>query len=90
MDKKDCGDEEKRHCCKSGKDCEGNCGNPACNCPTNNTNFTIPVSDYQTLAKRIYRKQIFYHKKSNYTSGFLSIWLPPKIGYFIALEINNL
>jgi len=80
MEKKDCCDKEKRQCGKHGKDCDGNCGNPACHCPSNCTNFTIPFFDGLSQVKVVVRKPNFYYQDTYYSSGFLSIWLPPKIG----------
>jgi hypothetical protein len=80
MEMKDCCDKEKGQCGKHGKDCDGNCGNPACHCPTNCTNFTIPFLAQFSQVKLILSKPNFYYQETYYSSGFLSIWLPPKIG----------
>jgi len=79
-EKKDCCNTEKRQCGKHGKDCDGKCGNPACHCPTNCTNFTIPFFDGFLGITIIVSKPNFYYQDTYYSSGFLSIWQPPKIG----------
>ncbi|MBS4042017.1 MAG: hypothetical protein KGZ81_15625 [Flavobacteriales bacterium] len=78
--KKGCCDTEKGRCSKHGKDCDGKCGNPNCHCPSNHTNFTIPFLVKFSGIKLIPNKPNFYYQDSFYSSGFLSIWLPPKIG----------
>ena len=78
MQKKDCC--EKGSCGKNGKDCDGKCDNPACHCPTNFTTFTIPFITQLTQIKVTLTKPSFYYQETNYSSRFLSIWLPPKIG----------
>jgi hypothetical protein len=80
LQKKDCCDTEKGQCGKNGKGCNGKCGNPACHCPTNSTNFTIPLFDGFLGIKIIVSKPNFYYQDTYYSSGFLSIWQPPKIG----------
>mgnify|MGYP007002410068 FL=1 len=79
-EKKDCCDTEKGQCGKHGKDCDGKCGNPACHCPTNCTNFTITFFDGFSGITIIVNKPNFYYQDTYYSSGFLSIWQPPKIG----------
>jgi hypothetical protein len=79
-EKKGCCDTDKGQCGKHGKDCEGNCGNPACHCPTNCTNFSIPLFDAFLRIKIIVSKPNFYYQDTYYSSGFLTIWQPPKIG----------
>ena len=79
-EKNDCCDTEKGQCGDHGKDCEGNCGNPACHCPTNCTTSTIPFSDGFSGITIIVGKPNFYYQDTYCSSGFLSIWQPPKIG----------
>jgi hypothetical protein len=79
-EKKECCDTKKGQCSKHGKDCDGKCGNPACHCPTNCTNFTIPFFDGFSGITIIVNKPNFYYQDTYYSSGFLSIWQPPKIG----------
>jgi hypothetical protein len=80
IEKNDCCGKENGLCGKHGKDCDGNCGNPDCHCPTNCTSFTIPFFAPLSQAKIILRKPKYYYQEAYYSSGFLSIWLPPKIG----------
>jgi len=79
-EKKECCDTEKEQCNKHGKDCDGKCGNSNCHCPSNHTNFTIPFLIKFSGIKLIPNKPNFYYQDSFYSSGFISIWLPPKIG----------
>ena len=79
-EKKECCDTEKGQCNKHGKDCDGKCGNSNCHCPTNHTNFTIPFLIKFSGIKLILNMPNFYYQDSFYSSGFISIWLPPKIG----------
>ncbi len=79
IEKKDCCDKEKGQCGKNGKDCDGKCGNPACHCPTNCINFTIPFFAQYSPIKVMLSKPIFYYQETCYSPGLLSIWLPPKI-----------
>lgn len=78
---------EKKHCCnKEGSansdddGCNGKCGNPACHCPTNFTSFTVPFFAQLSQVKVMLSKSNYYYQEAYYSSGFLSIWLPPKIG----------
>lgn len=72
-----CGDTSRQ--CKHGTDCKGKCGNPSCHCPTNNTNFTTPYFSLPQLRIILSKPNFSYHD-TFFPSGFLSIWLPPKIG----------
>lgn len=75
-----CCDTEKGQCNKHGNDCDGKCGNPSCHCPTNHTTFLLPVFIKLSGTKSINNKPNSYYQNSSYSSGYLSIWLPPKIG----------
>lgn len=79
-EKNDCCALEKGTCCQHEGDCNGKCGNPSCHCPTHCTNFTAPFFIQLSHLKTIVRQPKFYYQKTNYSSAFLSIWLPPKIG----------
>lgn len=70
---------ETEHCGKHGNDCDGKCGNPSCHCPTNGINFTVPFFVQLSQVKVIFIKPNFYYQETHYSSGFRSIWLPPKI-----------
>ncbi len=80
MEKKVCCDKEKGQCGKHEKDCDRKCGNPDCHCPRNYTSFTIPFFEQPTQVRVIVSNPNFYYQETNYSSAFLSIWLPPKIG----------
>ena len=78
---------ENMDCCKKGhgekneKDCKGKCGNDSCHCPTGNCyTFTMPFFIQFSQRKMIESKSKFCYQETYYSSKFLSIWLPPKIG----------
>ncbi len=81
VEKKESCDKEKEQCDKHEKDCNGKCGNPDCHCPTNCTYFVVSSFAYIQFSqtKMIVSKSKFYYQEAYYPSGFLSIWLPPKI-----------
>lgn len=71
-------------CCKSEKenkknDCGGTCGDPSCHCPSLVTNFIVPNFNVSFQQKYIVIKSNFINIESLILSGFLSIWIPPKI-----------
>ncbi len=80
---------DKKFCCqninKNKKNetggCGGTCGHRSCSCPTTQITFIIPfntiIKDKFNLFN--YKSQPFVHKEIQLSSGFLSIWLPPKI-----------
>ena len=76
----DCCNTEKGQYGKHGKDCDGKCGNSNCHCPSSSISFTIPFFAQLSQTKIIVSKPKFYYQRAYYSSGFLSIWLPPKIG----------
>ena len=76
-------------CCKSGTcekgmsthNCSEECEHSSCGCTTSTSSLTFhaPVnSDMETHFAEI-EQPIFGFKKASYSSGYLSIWLPPKI-----------
>lgn len=78
---------EKKDCCqgKHSKDkdnsCGGKCGHS--NCTTSTVNFSL-ISFYEIEFKNINfdfscKKSKFYHSETLISSGFTSVWLPPKI-----------
>jgi hypothetical protein len=77
---KDCCNTDKEHCDKHGNHCNGNCGNPDCHCPTTCTNFTVPFFVQFSQTKIILSKPKFHYQEAFYSAGFISMWLPPKIG----------
>lgn len=78
--------DNKIDCCKknhsqSDKGCEGKCKHSFCHCLIVSFAFTLPflaelrIETYFSLNKELK----FYDKEANLSSGFYSIWLPPKI-----------
>jgi hypothetical protein len=80
VEKESCCNTEKKQCDNHGKNCDGECGNTDCHCPTSCTNCIIPIFAQFPLKKLILSKPKFSYQEAFYSSGFLSIWLPPKIG----------
>ncbi len=80
---------KKKSCCnkhtsnsdKDSKGCDGKCGNSSCHCTNFCQQFAVPF--FVTFKPKyfpILSKQKLFSKNDNYySSGFLSIWLPPKI-----------
>ncbi|MEO8515343.1 MAG: hypothetical protein ABI426_01295 [Flavobacterium sp.] len=78
---------EKKDCCKKNQSkdknngCGGKCGHS--NCTTSPMNFSL-ISSFKiefnnnTFDSSIEKPQ-FYHSKTFISSGFTSVWLPPKI-----------
>ncbi|MGJ7029557.1 ABC-type nickel/cobalt efflux system permease component RcnA [Niabella hirudinis] len=82
---------EKKSCCKTetckknvnheGHNCNGGCNHSSCQCSTSTTSVSLPFS-VELSAKDLFassEKKKFSFMKACYSSGFLSIWLPPKI-----------
>jgi hypothetical protein len=78
----------KNGCCdtnpnnKQQKECNGKCGHPTCNVPSVQIAIVV-LSTIQLNHKGILvsvKKEKFYDRKFNVTSGFFYIWLPPNIG----------
>ncbi|RKD16335.1 hypothetical protein BCY91_05555 [Pelobium manganitolerans] len=70
--------------CKKRKDsngCGGNCKHSSCRCAASTTSLSLPlVIEFKAknpLAAG--KKKKFGFKEAYYSSGFFSIWLPPKI-----------
>ena len=78
---------EKKDCCngKHSKDkdnsCGGKCGNS--NCTTSSVTFSIIFFNEIQFKNNSFgfseEKSKFYHSKTFMSSGFTSVWLPPKI-----------
>lgn len=75
---------EKKECCnksQSNKKCDGQCGHSNCTNTTinyslislNEIDFKNNNFDFST------KKEKFYHSQTFISSGFTSVWLPPKI-----------
>lgn len=67
---------------KQHKKCDGKCKHNSCKCSTTVTSLSLPA--YITFSsKKIFaetKKQKFGFKQAYYSSGYSSIWQPPKIG----------
>jgi hypothetical protein len=68
-------------CSKHGRNCKGNCGDASCQCATTCVVFILPTFyDYFQKPLIASKESIKYPTdEAFYASGFLSIWLPPKI-----------
>lgn len=80
IEKKDCCNKEKEKCGNHGNDCGGKCKNPTCHCPTSISNSTLLLFTDFSPRKFIESKPDFYYQETYYSSDFMSIWQPPKIG----------
>ena len=67
--------------CKDGHDCDGNCKHSSCGCSTSSSsvNLQIPIDLKITHPFGETKKQKFGFKQAYYSSGYSSIWQPPKI-----------
>lgn len=78
---------EKKECCSDthsknkGKHCDGKCGHSGCTTSVLNLNIiSTNVFDIEFKNIDFYtKKDSFYHSKTFISSGFTSVWLPPKI-----------
>lgn len=75
----------KKECCqKKSKDkgCEGKCGKSTCSVKTISFGIVIPLFDEITNNTIVValQKSNFFDMKTNVSSGFYNIWLPPVIG----------
>lgn len=79
----------KMDCCKSGithekndDGCNGKCGHNSCNCSSSCHPFAIPIEQEirNTTESQLFDKELFMYSENYKLSGFLSIWLIPKIG----------
>lgn len=80
---------EKKECCKNKKSdnekekgCNGKCGHS--NCSTSVSQFSLimtfnEIEFNNNVFDFTSQKQKFYHNETNISSGFYSVWLPPKI-----------
>lgn len=78
---------EKKDCCKSHSQndknddgCGGKCKNPSCHCPTTPPTIALPFVSKEKQNILFIEKQNIPYTETYISSGFLSIWLPPKIG----------
>jgi hypothetical protein len=67
--------------CKDGHDCGGSCKHSSCRCSTSSSSvsFPIPLDLKVTNPFAEIKKQKFGFKEAYYSSGYSSIWQPPKI-----------
>src|SRR5690606_16697933 len=67
--------------CKDGHDCGGDCKQSSCRCSTSSSfvSLPIPIDLKVTDPFADTKKQKFGFKQACYSSGYSSIWQPPKI-----------
>ena len=67
--------------CKDGHDCDGNCKHSSCGCSTSSSSLSIPIpTDLKVTTPFVEtKKQKFGFKQAYCSSGYSSIWQPPKI-----------
>lgn len=67
--------------CKDGHNCDGNCKHGSCGCSTSSSSVSllIPIHLKVTTPFAKTKKQKFGFKQAYYSSGYSSIWQPPKI-----------
>lgn len=63
------------------KDCKDNCNHSSCRCSTasSSSGLTTPDEFYAASHFTETKRQKFGFREIYYSSGYLSIWLPPKI-----------
>lgn len=78
--------DNKKDCCKKSnsqndKGCDGKCGNSSCHCTASCNSFAVPyfVTFKSKFFPSISKKSLFPRDDNYFSSGFYSIWLPPKI-----------
>jgi hypothetical protein len=76
-DNKDCCKKSK----KDNKGCAGKCGEKSCKTPVPSFAFQNKcILDFENKSfNNHFEKQVFFYQKTSISSGFLSIWLIPKI-----------
>jgi hypothetical protein len=71
---------KKKHPQEKDSNCGGECGNSSCHCPSQVSYIVLfSVSEIYTKIFPAAKKPIFLNKETYTSSGFFSIWLPPKI-----------
>lgn len=67
--------------CKNGHDCDGNCKHSSCRCSTSTSSLSLPTPIDLKITNPFAetKKQKFGFKQAYYSSGYYSIWQPPKI-----------
>ncbi|MBP7642689.1 MAG: hypothetical protein KA767_05085 [Saprospiraceae bacterium] len=78
---------DKKDCCKTHSEndnnndgCEGKCGHPSCHCPITPLTIALPFVSKEKHNFYFVEKQSIPYTETYTSSGFCSIWLPPKIG----------
>jgi hypothetical protein len=73
---------KKKEASKKAHDCDNSCTGSSCGCPAAYCSFTAVVS-FETTNNALFtfveRAQNFHYSEIFISSGFRSIWLPPKI-----------
>ena len=87
--KDDSKNEEQKDCCNTDsaktdgheQDCKDTCNHSSCRCSTPSTSLGLDTFNEFCTASHFTetRKQKFCFRETYYSSGYLSIWLPPKI-----------
>lgn len=77
--KEKCCDTKKEHSDKHGRECNGKCDNPACQCPSTCTSCIIPLFYDFLRVQSIVSKPNYHYQDTYYLSDFIAIWQPPKI-----------
>ena len=79
-DKNNCCKNKSSHNQKDNDGCGGKCGHSSCHCPTVSFSFipSTPELKYNLLV--VAQKQFFFYSDPYFSSGYHSIWQPPKIG----------
>ncbi|CAN5377874.1 hypothetical protein BH09BAC1_BH09BAC1_18100 [soil metagenome] len=78
--KMDCCETKQAHKDNSDEGCHGDCKNPYCNCPALNFSTTLSYISDSNGNISFFERQSIYHEETSTSSGFHSIWIPPKIG----------
>ncbi len=81
---------ENNNCCQIGScqknkyhsNCKGVCGHSSCKCSTTISSSSLLIAFELVLGQHFIEieENKFGYSQAYYSSGFLSIWLPPKIG----------
>lgn len=84
--KKETSKSDKKDCCKNHSqkdknddDCDGKCKNPSCHCPTAPLAFALTLDAGMKNHIIVLENLTFGYTQSYISSGFHSIWQPPKI-----------
>lgn len=78
-DKNDCCKNKSSHNQKDNDGCEGKCGHSSCHCPTITLTIALPFVSEMKHHIIVLEKLTIGYTQSYISSGFHSIWQPPKI-----------